>query len=216
MKIFYKLVLLFFTSMFIGTSCNESDDFIFARENDVITMDYTEQSLDQLIICNGEWHADVSGVDWITVSPESGTGNGVDYDYYTLNVEYNNGSAREGTINLVHEGQSFPITVNQSENRFAYGTPIFEGNISLQSESTAKILIPYSGASGEESVHISCVMSGLSAGLSIPATTYNSFSTVDDVIEISVEGEAETMGDVMFEIFIDGISVGTATTTIVE
>ena len=216
MKTFCKLIFLFLFLILTGTSCDEKDDHVFARENDEITVDCTEQSIEQIIICNGEWIADLSGVDWVTVSPEQGTGNGKDYDYFTINVAYNSGVAREGTINLIYEGESFPIKVSQGKNEFDYGAPIFEGNLFLQLESTAMIMVPYTVASGYESVQISCEITGASAGLSIPTTTYNNFLKGDGIIEIPVEGKAETFGDVTFEIFIDGVSIGTAAVTILE
>lgn len=214
MKALYKLVLLLF-SMLIGTSC-EKNDHIFAREDDEIIVDCIEQSIEQIILCSGEWVADVSGVDWVTVSPESGTGNGKDYGYFTVNIQYNSGAAREGIINLMYEGQSYPIKVSQEKNKFAYGSPAFEGNLFVQSESPAKIIIPYTFASGKELVQVSYKMTGSSEGLSTPIATYDSFLKGDGVIELPVEGKPEVAGDVVFEIFIDGVSVGTCTATILE
>ena len=215
MKTFYKLIFFSLFLMQIVTSCDD-DDHVFAMENDEITIDCTEQSIEQIIICNGEWIADISGVDWITVSPERGTGNGKDYNHFTVNVGYNSGVAREGTINLVYEGESFPIKVSQGKNEFGYGTPIFEGNLFWQVESTAMIMVPYTVASGNESVQISCEITGVSAGLSIPVTTYNSFLKGDGIIEIPVKGKAKTLGSVTFEIFIDGVSIGITDATIFE
>lgn len=215
MKTFSKLICLFFSSFLILTSCEKSDS-IFARENDKLFVDCTEQSIDQIILSSGEWFADVSGVDWITVTPEVGTGNGVDYGHYTINVAYNSGAAREGTIYLVHDGDSYPITINQDENDFSYEAPIFDGHLFLNIESTAKIIIPYNVASGSESVQISFNIKGASEGISIPKITYNEFQKGNGTIEIPVEGAAEKMGDVEFEIFIEGILIGSVSTKILE
>ncbi len=69
MKIFTRLILIFLASSLILTSC-EKDESIFARENDKLFVDCTEQSIDQIILSNGEWFADVSEGDWINVTPD--------------------------------------------------------------------------------------------------------------------------------------------------
>lgn len=215
MKIFTRLILIFLASSLILTSC-EKDESIFARENDKLFVDCTEQSIDQIILSNGEWFADVSEVDWITVTPDRGTGNGIDFAQFTINVAYNSGAAREGTIYMVHDGNSYPITVTQEENKFSYGTLSFDGNLFLNLKSTAKILIPYNVASGSESVQISGNIIGAAKGLSIPTTTYSEFQKGNGLIEIPVVGAAEEMGAVEFEIFINGALIGSVSTIILE
>lgn len=215
MKTFSRLIFLFLASLLILTSCEKSES-IFARENDKLWVDCTEQSIDQIILSSGEWFADASGVDWITVTPENGTGNGIDYGQYTINVSYNSGSTREGTIYLVHDGDSYPVTITQNENEFSYGIPTFDGNLFINLESTAKIMIPYQVASGSESVQVASNIKGASKGLSIPTTTYNGFQKGNGIIEIPVVGAAEEMGDVEFEILIDGVLIGSVATKILE
>lgn len=215
MKALHKLVLILFFAILFCTSC-EKDEKIFARETDKIMVDCTEQSIDQVILSNGEWVADLNGVDWITISPERGSGNGKDYSHFTINVDYNSGAAREGIINLVYDNQSYPINVIQEKNGFVYGTPIIEGHFFLELESEVKLIVPYTLASGKESVQISGILTGASDGLSIPSTTYDSFSKGNGSIEIPIEGKPETTGDVMVEVFIDGVSIGSSISTILE
>ena len=87
MKSYSKIFLLFFSLLLIYTSC-EKDETIFARENNKLFVDCTEQSIEQIILSEGDWYADASEVNWITVSPENGTGNGVDYGTFNINVAY--------------------------------------------------------------------------------------------------------------------------------
>lgn len=195
-------------------SCKE-DGTVFSRENDVISIDCTEQTIEQTILCDGEWVADCSEAEWITVSPERGSGNGRDYGTFTLNVEYNSGAARQGTVYLMSRGTSLPVKVMQGECEFAYGAVSIEGYLLQGTESDAEIHIPYSCASGKESVEISFTMSGSSEGISMPDMTFSSFEKGDGEIVIPVTGTPETAGDLTIGIVIDGVPIGSCTIEVI-
>lgn len=195
-------------------SCKE-DGIVFSRENDVISIDCTEQTIEQTILCDGEWVADCSEAEWITVSPERGSGNGRDYGTFTLNVEYNSGAARQGTVYLMSRGTSLPVKVLQGECEFAYGAVSIEGYLLQGTESDAEIHIPYSCASGKESVEISFTMSGSSEGISMPDMTFSSFEKGDGEIVIPVTGTPETAGDLTIGIVIDGVRIGSCTIEVI-
>lgn len=78
MKIVNKIALLCSSVLLWATSC-DSDKGYFARENDKVSCDCTEQSIEQNFLCDGEWTADFGEVNWITITPERGAGNGADY-----------------------------------------------------------------------------------------------------------------------------------------
>lgn len=215
MKLLNRITLTCSAVLLLATSCQKEDD-IFTRENDKISCDCTEQSIEQNFLCTGEWVADCSGVDWITVSPERGSGNGEDYGFFKINVKYNKGAAREGTINLIHGGTSYPIQVNQGKCEFAYGTPYVAGNLFQNIASTASINLPYIMASGEESVEVSCTLSGASDGVAIPKATYSGFAKGKGELSIPIAGKPTQAGTVNFAIKIDGVDVGTCSTKIVS
>ena len=193
----------------LAVSCSSGDD-LFEREDDALSVDCTAQSIEQNILCDGAWTADLGGVDWITISPDGGTGNGVDYSYFYVNVKYNSGAERSGTVNLVHGGRAYPITVTQAACNFAYGTPEVSGNLFMNMESAASIRLAYTGASGEESVEVSCTVTGVAAGgIEVETATYSNFVKGSGALSIPIAGTPTTMGEVGFEVFVDGVSVGT-------
>ena len=191
-------------------SCKE-DGTVFSRENDVISIDCTEQTIEQTILCDGEWVADCSEAEWITVSPERGSGNGRDYGTFTLNVEYNSGAARQGTVYLMSRGTSLPVKVMQGECEFAYGAVSIEGYLLQGTESDAEIHIPYSCASGKESVNIVFTTEGNDGGISIQDIKFSEFEKGDGEIIVPVTGIPETAGELIVRVIIDGVTVGTCT-----
>ena len=214
MRTSIKYTAIYSALTILLASCRE-DEFVFSRENDTLSIDCTEQSIEQTILCDGEWIADCSEAPWITVSPERGSGNGRDYGTFTLNVEYNSGAARQGTVYLMARGTSLPVKVMQGECEFAYGAVSIEGYLLQGTESDAEIHIPYSCASGKESVEISFTMSGSSEGISMPDMTFSSFEKGDGEIVIPVTGTPETAGDLTIGIVIDGVRIGSCTIEVI-
>lgn len=208
--------ILFAAAVSLTASC-EKDGGVFMRENDHVACDCTEQTIEQNILCDGQWTADCSGVEWIAVTPEQGSGNGKDYGSFQLHIEYNAGAERTGTVHLVYEGVAYPVTVTQGACEFAYGTPAVNGNLFQNIAGTATVSLPYTRASGRESVEISGAVSGAAAeGISIATATYASFSKGSGELTVPIEGTPVRSGVVNFELFADGVSVGSCRTIVIS
>ena len=146
-----------------------------------------------------------------------GSGNGKDYGFFTLNIQYNSGAERTATVHLVYDGAAYPITVTQGACEFAYGEPRVEGNLFRNIESTATLRLPYVCASGRESVEISCTITGAAAdGLSVTKQVYTGFAKGSGELTIPVEGAATRAGAVAFELFADGVSVGSCRANVIS
>ena len=210
MRKFFEYAVLFAVLLLTSVSCAKGDKE-FARENDKIVCDCTEQTIVQTIICDGEWYADCSDVSWLSVSPESGSSDGKYYSSYSLNVEYNSGAARTGIFYLISGGKKLPVEVTQGECEFEYGNVTIEGYFLAGNKVDAKIRIPYTCASGKESVSISFKMTGSSAGVILDDMMFDEFSRGEGEIIIPVKGVPEEQGDLSIEVIIDGNSVGTVT-----
>ena len=211
-KIFKTLALVAASAAMF--SCQKSVD-VFQIENDILKVDCTEQTVDQYVMCSGTWSVDVSEVDWITATPESGDGNGVDLDMYTLNIEYNSGAERTGTYYVTYNGQKLAVEVTQGQCAFAYGELKFAGALAAGVESTATLALPYECASGYESVVFTGVVTSETVtGLQVPQVTYNSFLKGKGEVEIPVTGKPKGAGKVQIELFADGVSVGVVEKTV--
>jgi len=208
---------LFCCAAVLSAVACDTDEGTFARENDAVACDCTEQSIEQNILCDGEWTADCSGADWIAITPQSGTGNGKDYGFFMLNIQYNAGAERTATVRLVYDGVSYPITVTQGACRFAYGEPKVEGNLFQNIASTAAIRLPYSYASGRESVEITAAISGAAAeGLSVKKAVYASFAKGSGELTIPIEGVPAKAGVVTFDLSVDGAAVGSCRANVIS
>lgn len=217
MKTIDKLSFVPLLALLLFAGSCEKDGGVFMRENDAIACDCTEQSISQNVLCDGEWVADCGDVGWIAITPERGSGNGKDYGFFTLNIQYNSGAERTATVHLVYDGAAYPITVTQGACEFAYGEPRVEGNLFRNIESTATLRLPYVCASGRESVEISCTITGVAAdGLSVTKQVYTGFAKGSGELTIPVEGAATRAGAVAFELFADGVSVGSCRANVIS
>ena len=93
MKTIDKLSFVPLLALLLFAGSCEKDGGVFMRENDAIACDCTEQSISQNVLCDGEWVADCGDVEWIAITPERGSGNGKDYGFFTLNIQYNSEAA---------------------------------------------------------------------------------------------------------------------------
>ncbi len=208
MKIFNKIALVFVSLALAAVSCTNELEDIFRVENDALVLDCTEQAVEQIMQITGDYTSDCSGVDWITISPESGSSDGNGFITFNVNVDYNTGAERTGTVNIIHNGTVFPIKVSQSKCAFTYGEPKVKGLIITNSEIDATISLPYSGASGKESVKISGNVTGDgSAGITIPETVHNNFNKGEGELTINFGGMATTKGVIEIELLVDGVAL---------
>lgn len=101
MNLFHKIGLAVAASAALFAACSSDDDPFFARENDYLTFDCNEQTVEQSLQCDGAWSIDYDGNDdWIAVTPDSGVGNG-ELDFITVGVAYTGAaSARVRSISI--------------------------------------------------------------------------------------------------------------------
>ena len=199
-------ILFFLAAAVLG--CTKQTD-IFTREQDAISVDCNEQSVRQNILCLGEWTSR-SDSDWLKVVPEKGSGNGKDYGFYEISVAYNSGAARNGNVYLIHNGKEFPVQVSQAKCNFEFGKVAFTGSLTEGVESSAALIVNYRNASGNEQTRFTCTVSGEAAeGLSVPESR-GGLSAGDGTVTLAVTGTPAKAGDVSFEVFADGKSLGTA------
>ncbi len=207
MKILNKIALIFASLVLVTASCtNELEELVnsIRIENDALELDCTEQVVEQVMQLNGTYTTDCSAADWISIQPETGSSDGKGYITFTVNVEYNTGAERTGTVNIIHDGVSYPVTVTQSKCAFEYGEAKVKGLIVINSEIDATIVLPYSGASGKESVKISGTVTGDgAAGLTIPEKVYDNFNKGEGELIINFAGTATTKGAVEIELTVD-------------
>lgn len=208
MKILNKIALIFASLVLVTASCtNELEELVnsIRIENDALELDCTEQVVEQVMQLNGTYTTDCSAADWISIQPETGSSDGKGYITFTVNVEYNTGAERTGTVNIIHDGVSYPVTVTQSKCAFEYGEAKVKGLIVINSEIDATIVLPYSGASGKESVTISGTVTGDgAAGITVPEKVYNNFNKGEGELVINFGGTATNKGAVEIELTVDG------------
>ncbi len=208
MKIFNKIALVFASLALVAVSCTNELEDIFRVENDALVLDCTEQAVEQIMQITGDYTSDCSGVDWITISPESGSSDGNGFITFNVNVDYNTGGERTGTVNIIHNGVTFPIKVTQGKCAFAYGEPKMKGLIVTNSNIDATITLPYSGASGKESVTIKGNVTGEgAAGITVPETVHSNFNKGDGELTIAFGGMATTKGVIEVELIVDGVAL---------
>lgn len=77
MKLINKigLIILATTSLFVG--CSAEEEYL-VRENDQLSFNCSEHVVSQTLQCNGPWSVDYNGNSWVTLTPDSGVGNGSD------------------------------------------------------------------------------------------------------------------------------------------
>ena len=211
-----KTIYLIILTALFSFSCSNDDGCQLQRENDELSVDCTEQSLAQLILCDGNWTSDCGEADWIKISPESGSGDGKSYTSFNLDISYNSGAERTGTVYIVYEGASYPVKVTQAKCNFAYSAPTVIGSLAMNMVSEAKLSIPYSGASGYESVSVSAKITGPSDGLTVTDVPYSDFSKGSGIMEIPISGTPSKYGTVNFEVIVDGSSIGSCSTKIIK
>ncbi|GEM_PF-602988 len=201
----------------VSVSCGDDGPSVFERENDSIDCDCTEQVIKQVILSDGEWTSDCAGTDWISVYPESGSGDGKYYSTIELRVKYNAGGEREGTIYLKHGGKDYPVTVKQAKCDFTFQEPYFDGNLTIGVESTAKIEIPYVKANGTEVYEISATAnSDVVKGLSVPTVKFDSFEKGTGSLSVPVVGTPSAQGEVIFNVTANGKPIGSCKVTVYD
>ncbi len=189
-------------------------DFLKLESPATNNINCMETVLSATISVQGAWSLDLGEYDWLTASQTSGTGDG-GFVPVEITAAYNSGEARTATVNFVQGENVYPVTINQDACAFAYGEVKFNGELFKDVESTAKITIPYSYASGKEEAKIRVIVSGpASVGIEFPEVTVSSFNVGKGEIEVDIKGTPERDGEVYFDVQVNGETVGKITAVV--
>ena len=191
-----------------AVSCTKDRDFV-TREESRVSFDCLAQSVEQNIQARGDWHIDLNGAEWLRVSPEQGTGDGVHYQMYTISVDYNKGGSREHTIYVCQGNVRCPVTVHQNRCKFALtGVEITE-NLFQFKESTGGVNVLYEYAAGDESVSLSAKLSGAAAaGLAIDPVNTSDFAPGKGSLFMPITGTPTSKGEFEVTVLADGKNIG--------
>ena len=196
----------------LATSCQKSVD-TFNRDTDKISCTCIAQELNHYICSAGEWKIECSE-DWLAFEPNSGKGNGVDFEKYAIKVAYNHGNERTATFNIVHNGKSLPVVITQGACSFAYSSVKFAGTLMQREPADAKINVAYSNAAGDEKVKFTVNVTGAGAdGITVADQTIN-LTQGSGVAVIAISGTPTTKGEVNFTVKADGKEIGSVKTTV--
>ncbi len=206
-------ILAAFALMFCILACKKTAD-IFQRDTDSVKASGLAQDVRHYLLCNGAWSSE-SEADWISIVPESGNGNGVDYQPYYIHVKYNATMAsRTGVFYLIHNGLRCPVRVTQEPVEFVYGTPYVRGSLIKDTPAAMKILVPYSGASSEVSVPFSATLSGAGApGLRVDEQ-YIQMQDGEGVAEVAISGTPTSSGTLWLDVCANAKQIGRVKTLV--
>lgn len=210
MKKIFSIICLGFLFL---TGCQKEVD-VFQREFDSLSCDCFEQNISQYLLCSGEWTSE-SEVDWIRLNPDSGSGNGDEYQQYYVQVAVNQGEEREGTFYLIHNGQRFPVVVRQAKTNFEFGELYLSGLLKQGQPSNAFLAIPYKNATGKETASISCTMTGATQGLTFDGGEFT-LAAGNNSIVLPIQGTPESAGTISFSVTLNGKTMGTIDSNIKE
>mgnify|MGYP001775519823 CR=1 FL=1 len=193
--------------------CQKQEEFL-KRNTKSLDFSYVASSETFTVRATGDWYiSDAPGTnawtgvyDWVSVDKQSGTGDGITYEYVTVSCAQNTAEERTATIYLQGSGQSdVAITITQANGIFEFTTfgngQAFEVSSALHVgvASEASILIPYLKALGTETYNIKVTMDG-GEGLSPVDDDFSITAAGDGNIEVPLEGTPTTQGAVTFTV----------------
>lgn len=217
---FYLIIAI--TAFLFSCEKQEGEEFL-KRNIRALAFSYQEEQQEFTIRATGNWRIDIpEEFSWISVSPQTGTGDGVTYEKITVSCTRNISDERQGKLLLSGSGQSdVEITVTQSNGLFEWSTHAngakiaIRNNLRVNTNSTAAIAVPYSKAVGDETVDIEASITGKGAeGLSIPQTTATITEEGDGYLLIPIEGTATQQGGATISLKVDGEDFGEVTTLV--
>ena len=168
MKRIYQFLLLAAGCAALTTACSDDDDSYLVRETDSIRFASCLASSKQITLrCNGSWRTVIpEDAGWLSTSPSEGVGSGA-FEWIAVSATHNRSAERTATIYLESGGRQYPITVTQADGAVVYGAPYVEGNLIEQEPSKSRLCFTYANAYGDETIDVSCTLSGDSQGLSV-------------------------------------------------
>ena len=200
-------------AVMLAVSCQKSAD-TFNRDTDKIKCTCIAQGLNHYVCSDGDWTIECNE-DWVSFEPNCGSGNGVDFEKYVVNVTYNHGAERTATYNIVHNGKSFPVVLTQGACSFAYGSVKFAGTLMTREASAAKVNVAYTDAAGDEKVKFTVDITGAgAAGLSVAEQTVT-LAQGSGTVALAVTGTPTTPGAVTFAVKADGKAIGSVKAEVV-
>lgn len=204
----YILSIYLFVGLISFSSCSDEDELFLQRDTDIVEFEFTNSTKNLTIVSNGEWK--VSSEDsWITLSPESGVGDGKTQQHVEITVTRNSGEKRMGTVNLYNQNVNLTIDISQEDGFFSLGKPIMEPSYIIDYELiNEKILIPYTKALAGDIVNVTASLEGAGAeGLSIESLSGFVLETTGE-IPLYITGTPTKKGEIQVKIHIEVTTTG--------
>lgn len=179
---------------FVAAGCNDDDELFLKRDTDAMTFSYLNTTKELSVLSNGYW--EVSSADsWISISPESGTGNGIDRQIVEVTVSHNPDASRQGTIRLKNSEKDLEISVSQDDGIFSWGKGSMSGTLALDVVSSGRITIRYNKGGNNDAADLSATLEGPgSEGLSVAPINNYKLVPGDGTIELIIDGTPENFG----------------------
>lgn len=214
MKLTYQYLILAIGSILLLTGCRADDDNYLVRETDTIAFSTPLSSTKEITLrCNGSWKTVIpEGAEWISTTPSEGVGDG-SFERISVSASHNRKAERTATIYLENGGAQYPITVTQADGAVVFGQPYVEWNLVEQEVSKARLCFTYANAYGDETINVSCVLSGDCAGLSVADTSFP-LDNGGATIALDISGTPTTSGYATFDVKVDNESIGTVRTKV--
>ena len=207
-----KILALFAVASLVFAACNKPsvpDEFSLSKTE--ITAAAPEASFNIAVTANCAWTVSNS-LDWVTVTPESGNGDGA----ISVKVSENTGDDRTGSF-TVKGGSLEPVAVTVSQSgapsNLVFGEPVLVGKLQVGKASEAKIEIPYTGSNGKEIIEFTVEVSSTfenesNKGIESTKYTPDSFAKGDGKVIIPINGTPETLGHVTIKVKAADAKVG--------
>ena len=210
MKRIYQFLLLAAGCAALTTACSDDDDSYLVRETDSIRFASCLASSKQITLrCNGSWRTVIpEDAGWLSTSPSEGVGSGA-FEWIAVSATHNRSAERTATIYLESGGRQYPITVTQADGAVVYGAPYVEGNLIEQEPSKSRLCFTYANAYGDETIDVSCTLSGDSQGLSVAGASV-SLVNGGATVALDIAGTPTVPGYAAFAVSVDGVQIGTA------
>ena len=197
----------------ISCKNNEAGDYLVRETDRIVFSSAAAQSKQITLRCMGYWKTVVpKGAEWVSTEPSEGTGTG-EMEWISVNVTANRGEERSATIYLENGGERYPIEVTQSGGAIVWGVPVLSGTLVQGTECEASISIPYSNAIGDETVFVTCNLSGDCEGIEVQPFSAD-LELESGMVTVTVGGTPASSGTAEFELLVDGTSVGSVKATV--
>lgn len=210
MKMKNWIKAMFAASVLCLAACSDDPDVApIKRDTDEINVAYQTGATARFTVrFNGAWEVRAVCTDpagnpeqsWFTLTPDSGVGNGTDYQYVTVTASRNAGAARKGMVVLVPRvGAEQTIAITQEDGTFSVLEPEISGTLRSGASSSAMLVVGYDKAFGGEKLLVKTTLSGAGAdGLGV-VESYE--TTIEEEgsgsVSIPIEGAPAFLGELV-------------------